>query len=74
MKVVTTQNLNSVRNYLNKLNRLIKAVGQDNGQLERLNSLLESTKRLEEAIRHELESTPEEFEKVEKTKVEGSKW
>jgi len=74
MRVVTTQNLDSVRNYLNKLKRLIKAVGQDSGQLERLNSLLESTKRLEEAIRHELESTPEEFEKVDKTKVENTKW
>jgi len=70
MRVVTTQNLDSVRNYLNKLKRLIKAVGQDSGQLERLNSLLESTKRLEEAIRHELESTPEESQKVDKTKVE----
>jgi len=74
MRVVTTQNLDSVKNYLNKLKRLIREVGQDSGQLERLNSLLESTKRLEEAIRHELESTPEEFEKVDKTKVENPKW
>jgi len=69
MKVVTTQNLDSVRNYLNKLKRLIKEVGQDNGQLERLNSLLESTKRLEEAIRHEI--TSEELSEVDKTKVEN---
>jgi len=69
MRVVTTQNLDSVRNYLNKLKRLIREVGQDNGQRERLNSLLESTKRLEEAIRHEI--TSEELSEVDKTKVEN---